>query len=76
MEVKKKKKKKKYPNHGHDKQRQRLNESELEALRGGERSEKWGSLTDWFKQDWGTMGMGAVPYLLRLLVKVEELEML
>lgn len=41
MEVKKKKKKKKYPNHGHDKQRQRLNESELEALRGGERSEKW-----------------------------------
>lgn len=45
MEVKKKGKKKD-PNHGHDKQRQRLNERELEALRGGERSEKWGSLTD------------------------------
>lgn len=62
------------PNHGHDKQRERMKYSE--GVGRGMQLERWESLTERFKWDQVKRRMGIVPYLLRLLVKVEELEIL
>ncbi len=49
---------------------------ESDGVGGFMQLEIWESLTEQFKLDQVKRRMGIVPYLLRLLVKVEELEML